>query len=88
MDALKKWHYTKPPPYQNGRFPQNFCSKHAKWFVQHSSTSPYNSDDLCLLFCLYPSSMDGVLYSRYSTVQLRMLHDIMMDYLVESGFEN
>ena len=28
----------------------------AKWLVRHSSMSPTNSDDLCLLFCLNPSS--------------------------------
>ena len=30
----------------------------AKWLVRHSSTSPSTtSDDICLLFCLNPSSM-------------------------------
>ena len=32
-------HHTKPLPYQNGRFPKNFCFV-AKWSGRHSSTSP------------------------------------------------
>ena len=32
----------------------------AKWLVLHSSavSPPTSSDDLCLLFCIYPSSME------------------------------
>ena len=32
----------------------------SKWLVRHSSTRPpFNSDSLCLPFCLYPSSIWG-----------------------------
>ena len=52
-------HHTKPPSYKNGCAPKTFVHiiLAAKWLVWHSSTSPTNSDDLCLLFCLYPFSM-------------------------------
>ena len=40
----------------------------AKWLVRLSSTSPKNgSDDLCLLFCIYPSSMALIDYLYDST---------------------
>ena len=39
----------------------------AKWLVQHSSTFPNHSDDLCLLFC--PNHQPGGDEERMCTVQ-------------------
>ena len=50
-------HHTKPTPFQNECTPQKPFVQiilAAKWLVWHSSTT--TSDDLCLLFCLHPSS--------------------------------
>ena len=45
--------------YQNGCFPKTFKKiiLAAKWLARHSSTSINLSNDLCLLFCIYPSSL-------------------------------
>ena len=58
-DHLGSHHTQHAPPYQNECSHKTFLQiiLAAKWFVQHSSTSPNNSDGLCLLFCPYPSSM-------------------------------
>ena len=41
----------------------------AKWLVWHSNK---NSDDLCLLFCLYPSSIiQVILYHTVKSLQIR-----------------
>ena len=55
-------HHTKPLLYQMDVLPKTFVQiiLAAKWLVRHSSSVrlPTNSDDLCLLFCLYPSCID------------------------------
>ena len=61
-------HYAKPPPFQTGFPLKNFCSIHpccSMVLVLHSSMyiihPSANCDDLCLLFCLYLSSMIGTM---------------------------
>ena len=48
-------HYTKPPHFQNRCSPKKLRSNHPSCGIQ--VRPPTNSDDLCLLFCLYTSSM-------------------------------
>ena len=72
MDALKKWMIIQFTPYQTitltkWMFFQNFLFKSSLLLngqcciqVRHQK----NSDDLCLLFCLYPSSMITVQYTE------------------------
>ena len=52
----------------------------AKWPVRHSSTSQNSSDDLCLLFCINPSSTVYVARSQYRIslphVLYRVIHTI------------
>ena len=67
MDAaLEKWMIIRFTPYQTTTLPKWMFSQiffqiilAAKWLVRHSSTvHPLtNSDDFCLLFCLYLSSV-------------------------------
>ena len=48
-------HHIKPPPSQNGYSGNKFILiiLAVKWLVRYSTSS----DDLCLSFCIYPSSM-------------------------------
>ena len=66
MDASEKWmifHFTPQKnhhPPKTDVLPKYFLQiiLAAKWIVRHSSIHPPNSsDDLCLLFCVNPSSM-------------------------------
>ena len=58
MDDLKK-NGGSSRSHQNGCSPKN-CVQiiiFANWLLRHSSTSPKQQRHLCLLFCLYTSSI-------------------------------
>ena len=62
MNELPAYITPNHHPPKMDAFPKTFYQiiLAAKWQLQHSSTSPNSSDDLCLLFCINPSSMPNV----------------------------
>ena len=56
---MEEWMLENMDDHQTITLPK-WISLAAKWLVQHSSMSPnYSSNDLYLLFCIYPSCMVG-----------------------------
>ena len=92
MDALKKWMIIRFTPYKTTpplkwMFTQKLVFKsslllNAECVIQELYVPPTSSHDLCIPFCIYPSSMENTLYiiklqkQKYSASKPKMLYKI------------
>ena len=73
MDALKKWMISHFTPHQTTTLPKRLLFRNLFFnstlllngWCSIQVRPPSSSDDLCLLFCIYPSSKQRDFFSRY-----------------------